>query len=471
MVRPTPPRWSLPLALVAAGCGGGDAHPDAAPAQSTWHRDLPPAAAMGVRRGLTPVRGIVHLHSPYSHDACDGEPRPGGVVDEACLGDLRAALCTTRIDYAALTDHDATMADEDFQTLFSMRGDDAPVRDGAGAQIASQIACPDGHRVLVTVGGENELMPIMLDRHVTAADVAERHAIYNGDTPVEAAAFRDAGGLVWIPHSEQRTADHVREIAPTGMEIYQLHANLDPDIRSQYLGLDGYGAIAAVAEFADTNAGGPEPDLALLAFISENAPSIAIWDQLLGEGLRLVGTGGTDAHQNAVPIQLADGERGDSYRRMLRWFGNIVLTDGPTDPAAIERDLAAGRVFLAFEVFGTPVGFDAHAVGGAAAELGGEVPVGAGATLEVAVPSVLALAPEVPAPTITARVIRLDATGRAVVAEGAGPIVTAPLDRVGAYRVEIHITPHHLGGYFRDLGTALADRDYVWIYASPIYVR
>lgn len=461
------PRHLLLGLPVVAACGGGDP-----PVQlPEWHRDLPGATEMGVRRGLTPARGIVHLHSPYSHDACDGDPRPGGVPDEACLGDLRTALCTTRMDYAALTDHDDTMADEAFETLFSMRDTDQAVMDGASRQVASRLHCADGHEVLITVGGENELMPIMLDRHVTAATTQERHDIYNGDTPVAAQAFRDAGGLVWIPHSEQRTVDHIREIAPNGMEIYQLHANIDPDIRADFLGLDASGAITAVVEFADTNDGGPEPDLALMSFLSPNFPSIDKWDQLLGEGVKLVGTGGTDAHENALPITLRDGERGDSYRRMLRWFSNVVLTTGPGDPAAIERDLAAGQVFLAFEMFGTPVGFDVHATGGATAELGGEVAAAAGATLEVTLPTIYQLDPSLPVPEISAQVFRLDAGGKTVVAEGSTPTLTAPLDQVGAYRVEIHITPHHLGGYFRDLGPELADKDYVWVYSSPIYVR
>lgn len=103
----------------------------------------------------------MHLHSPYSHDACDGKPRDAGGAP--CLADLRAALCTTRVDFAALTDHDASMADEDFPTLFSMRGADQAVRNGAGEQIASRMTCDGGHVVTLTVGGENALMPIMLD--------------------------------------------------------------------------------------------------------------------------------------------------------------------------------------------------------------------------------------------------------------------------------------------------------------------
>src|SRR5512146_636570 len=108
-----------------AACGGGTSSPPQPPA---WDKTLPESSVMGSWRGLLPARGIVHLHSPYSHDACDGMPRAAdGTPNEPCLQDLRAALCTTNIDYANLTDHDASMADEEFPTLFNMRGTDQPV--------------------------------------------------------------------------------------------------------------------------------------------------------------------------------------------------------------------------------------------------------------------------------------------------------------------------------------------------------
>ncbi len=459
-------------ALALTGCGDdGGGPPDATPLPA-WQPGLPPASAMGVRRGLTPARGIIHLHSPYSHDACDGEPRPGGAPDETCLGHLRAALCTTRIDYAALTDHDASMADEDFATLFLVRGQDQLVRDGRGAPIASRLACPDGHRVLVTVGAENPIMPIMLDRHVTGT-VAERHDLYNGDSPAAVAAFRDAGATVWIPHTEQRTSAELVPLAPDGIEVYNLHANLDPDIRRDFLGLSEDGAIMAALSFAGMDADGPEPDLALLSFLAPSTPALARWDELLGRGLHVAGSAGTDAHENSLPIMLKDGERGDSYRRLLRWFANIALVADPTDPAQIEDAVRGGRMFVAFELLGTPVGFDVRAVvpGGPTLELGATLAVDAGATLEVAVPTVLALSSALPAPTIRARVLRVDAAGVTEVAAGAGPTLTVALDRVGAYRVEVKMTPHHIGPYLHRLGTEHAEREAPWIYASPIYVN
>ena len=138
------------LCVVAAACGDGSS--STLPA---WQKTLPDATVIstGSGRGWSTARGIVHLHSPYSHDACDGKPRDGsGVPNEPCLQSLRAALCADRIDYAALTDHDDSMAEEEFSTLFSMRGNDEAVMNASGQQIASRMHCDDGHEVLITVG-------------------------------------------------------------------------------------------------------------------------------------------------------------------------------------------------------------------------------------------------------------------------------------------------------------------------------
>ncbi len=466
---------ALAAASVGAACGGDDGGgaPDAT-ALPAWRMDLAASSEMGARRGLEPARGIIHLHSPYSHDACDGQPRANetGPIDEDCLADLRAGLCATRMDFAALTDHDATMADEAFEDLFLVRGDDQLVMVDS-APIASRLACDGGGEVLLTVGSENPIMPIMLDRHVTGS-IEERHAIYDGDDPAAVAAFRDAGATVWIPHTEQRTAAEVMALEPDGIEVYQLHANLDPDIREEFLGLDRSGAIEAAIEFADLEEDGPIPDLALISFLSENQPSLAVWDALLAAGRHIAGSGGSDAHQNALPIMLRDGERGDSYRRVMRWFSNVVLVADRSDPTAIEEALRAGRQLVAFELMGTPDGFDVRAEvpGEDPVELGGTVSAAAGATLEVSVPAVLDLDPGLPAPTISARILHIPPGGEpAVLAEGAGPTLSAPIDAAGAYRVEVHIVPLHLAPYLGTLGPAYAEKTYPWIYASPIYAE
>ncbi len=466
--------WLGVAFAIGAGCGGA---PDAPPLPP-WDKTLPDARVMGLpaeqSRGLVPARGIVHLHSPYSHDACDGDPRDAsGAVNEPCLADLRVALCTTHIDFAALTDHDASMADEEFGALFSMRDNDVAVRNAANEQIASKILCDDGHEVQVTVGGENTLMPIMLDRHVPGT-VDERRAIYNGEDAAAVAAYHVAGGLAWVAHTESQSLERLRATNPDGLEVYNLHANIDPDIRKDFLGLDAGGAIAAAAEFADTNPGHPEPDLAFIAFVAPNEPSLATWNTLLGEGRQLAATAGSDAHQNAIPIVFADGERGDSYRRVLRWFGNIALVADAKDPVAIEAALKAGRLFTLFEVLGTPEGLDIRATGPTTTyELGDVIPVSDGAVLTVDLPRVRNLDPTLPRPTVRARVLWIETPSGVVteIGETEREQLNVRIGAAGAYRVEISIIPRHLGPYLGDLGPDLAEVELPWIYASPFYVR
>ncbi len=447
--------------LVCALAACGDPSPAKLPA---WDKTLPDANVMGDWAGLTPARGIIHLHSPFSHDACDNMPRAAdGTPDESCLQSLRGALCTDRIVYASLTDHDDTMADEEYAALFHLRAGDEPVLAGTD-QIASRIHCDNGHEVLLMVGGENELMPIMLDRHV-AGTVQQRHDTYNGDTPIAAQAMRDAGAKLWIAHTEQRTREHLLEIAPDGIEVYNLHANIDPRIRPMYLGLDAYGAITSAVEFADTNEGGPEPDLALLAFLTPNIPALTRWDEQLAAGRKVAGSAGSDAHENALPVILADGERGDSYRRVLRWFGNIALVADPRDPVQIEAAVGAGRMFAVFELLGTPEGFAVDAGG---ALFGATVP--AGTMLHVTPPTVRGLDPSLPAPAIHVTVIHVGASGPTTLASSDGAPIDVALSP-GAVRVEVSMVPHHLGPYLRDLGPDKAEQELPWIYTSPIYVQ
>ncbi len=477
---------TLLAVATAAACGGGsngdgardpspDAGPgqpgdaaDAAPGLPAWQPGLPPASQMEGPRGLTPLRGIVHLHSPYSHDACDGAPRAeDGTLDQVCLQHLRDGLCATRIDFAALTDHDDSMADEPWgEELFLVRDGDRVIEGKAGP-VASAMVCPDGHEVLLTVGSENDLMPLMLDRHPDG-DAQARHDAYNASDPAAVASFRALGGLVWVAHSESRDPATLASLELDGMEIWNLHAAIDPDIREESLGLDG-AAFQRALEFADNDPAGPEPDLTILAFMEPHVPSIERWETLLGAGQRVVATAGTDAHENAVPIPFRDGERGDSYRRTLRWFSNIALA-GSGDAAAVEAALAAGRSFVAFEILGTPVGFDVRAEhAGGVVELGGEVAVADGATIVAVTPSVLGLDASLPPPEIRTAIVRVDAAGSEEIAVGDGE-VTAPADQPGAYRVEVRITPHHLGPYLGTLGTDYAEVERVWIYSNPIYV-
>lgn len=471
-----PRRLAAALLLLAAACG--DSPVPQGPIDTTppaWDRISPPAAAMGERRGLVPARGIIHLHSPYSHDACDDRPRENGStgpIREDCLAALHRGLCESRQDFAVLTDHDDTMADEEFSSLLAPRGGDELVAGPAGPY-ASRVRCPDGHEVLLYLGAENALMPIFLERHV-AGDIPTRHAIYDGTDAAAAAAWRDAGGLVWAAHSESKDPMLLRLLEVDGIEIFNIHAALDPKLRP-LLGLDPNAALAGAIAFANQDPAGPEPDLAIFALLDEQTRNVEKWDSLLADpGRRVAVTAGTDVHENTVPITLRDGERGDSYRRLMSWMSNVALVADPRDPDAFEAAIAGGRFFVAFEGIGTPEGFDMRAVRGrrTLAEMGGEIGVGDGARIEVVPPRVHDLSPALPAPEIFTRLVRVAPGGEATEIGAGDRAFSVPANAPGAYRVEVHLRPRHLAPYLGTLtGPGYAERVYPWIYSNPIYVR
>ena len=90
--------------VLAIACHGSAELDDTGSETVDWSGSLPPLAAeVGAIRGFTPQRGIVHLHSPYSHDACDGD----GLIDALDL-DALALERAQAIQAALLVDASLT---------------------------------------------------------------------------------------------------------------------------------------------------------------------------------------------------------------------------------------------------------------------------------------------------------------------------------------------------------------------------
>ncbi|MBT8492043.1 MAG: hypothetical protein KJO07_03195, partial [Deltaproteobacteria bacterium] len=283
-------------------------------------------------------------------------------------------------------------------------------------------------------------------------------------------ALRTAGATLWVAHTEERDIDWLRELGVDGIEWFNIHAAIAPDIRVEHLGLDGTAAVAETLEFNVPAEVMPAPDLAGLPLMFTNEPADRKWTTLLSEGRRISITAGTDAHQNALPIEMNDGERADSYRRMIRWASNFVLVADPSDVMAPERALAEGRSFLAFELFGTPAGFDIYLeTSGGVVELGGEAELANAGNLVAVTPRVAALYSGAEPPIIETLIHRVDGNGRTMVGRGTGT-VTVAVDGPGAYHATVLITPAHLRPYLGTL-TSYAERSYTWVQSNPIYVR
>jgi hypothetical protein len=446
-------------------------------------RTYPNSAQMPAPEGKVWRRAIIHLHSTHSHDACDGTPRlPDGSYNLPCQASLRAALCKVRIDFALLTDHRALMATTPFPDLLQLdlaQGDHPITRDGQ--PVAGALRCPDGFEVITTVGMETQVMPLNFQGHLDP-DPAVNEALLGGDDAAAAARFRAGGALLWTAHTESKALDALRDVAVDGLELYNLHANIDPRIRAEHLGLGSDDVLGAIFPFAARRTK-THPDLGLLAFLGPNDPALRAWATLLHER-PVVATAGTDAHENVLQNITNDGERFDSYRRMMSWFSNYVLADG-LSLSDFEAALRAGRLMVAFDTLGDPAGFDValfDASGARLAEQGATTAWAPGLSLRAFIPAPPASAhdPSARPPDVTATLYRATPTGDwlpvAPPADQAAPIlapgqaVTWPLDAAGIYRVEVWITPHHLAPFFDRNVPDLASRAFPWIYTNAFRV-
>ena len=452
------------LLIALAACKPSEAPLDTsepAPQTVPWSGELPSLdAELGKIRGLTPQRSIIHLHSPWSHDACDGDPNPEGQVNEPCLQDLRDALCRTRVDNAFVTDHPTLAAFQDYEDLFHQRQGDEWV-DVGGAHRANLIHCENGHDVLYMPGIEDELMPVSLDSHV-AATPDENDRIYNNSDAESMGGLLASGAAVLMAHTEGRDLAHLenmQDLGLTGIEIFNLHAMFAPDIRADDLGLDGFGWITDIQPFTSPDATG-EPDLMVLGVLQDQPPSLEKWDALLQRG-PMTGVGGTDAHQNVIPLDLRDDERGDSYRRMLRWFSNVLLVDGE-GPDAAQAAIEASRLYVAFEILGTPKGFDLYLDDGSTKHEMGSSPA-SGGTLHVGCPEVSPSSPQgLMAPEILVEVYK----NGVVWQTECGDFET---DGDGVYRVQVDIIAHHLYDFFGEDPEAWL-KPFPWIRSNAIRV-
>lgn len=406
-------------------------------------------------------RSIVHLHSTHSHDACDGNPRVDGDYNFPCIASLRAALCKTRIDVANLTDHPDLFAETPWpDTLLFDPATDVLLTDADGRRY-NEMHCPDGFVVNITAGMESALMPIQF-RGPLSENVEENKTLLSGSDGVAMTRFRDGGALAWVAHTESKTLEELEDLQVGGLEIYNLHANIDPDIRP-LLGLDPFGFAGSVFPFIG---GGTRanPDFALLGFLEPNQNALDKW-AVVNTSRLVVGTGGTDAHENTLPQIASDGERMDSYRRMIGWFGNYVLADDASFPA-YRSALAAGRSFLGFDTLGDPAGFDAAAfdAAGTRHEMGGSFLPTEGAYIRATVPQIGNT--EGGNASIRTLLFRSTGTTWEQVGEGGVGEVRFPVSEPGIYRVEVRMTPTHLTPFLDRLGR-LANRELPWIYGNP----
>ncbi|MBI4821192.1 MAG: hypothetical protein HY791_33340 [Deltaproteobacteria bacterium] len=443
--------WSACLLGLTLACAQAEA-------PSVWVPGTTYPSEGATERGLRDVRGLVHAHSVFSHDACDDEPVKNGERDPVCFDDFRRGLCQSKHDFVFLTDHPSDFAGTPFEQalLFrSARGDE--LLDSNGTPVASRLKCEDGSPgAVILPGSESDLMPVGLDTHLPSGE-------YGARTVAGVKEMHDAGAIVLKAHTEDTNPDEVISLGLDGFEMHNLHANA---LRSAGVLLD---LILTNSEHPEEL---PHPDLILVPMLDEDPRYLQTWGTVLARGHHVVTTMGSDCHRNSFRAILPDGERGDSYRRMMMGMSNHLLVrpwnDGNFGPAELKEALKSARSYGAFEVFGYPVGFDFHAEGSSGVvEMGGTTPVGS--TLVVRAPTIRELNADWPSPEVTTRLLRAREGGFDEVQAAQGDL-RFKAEEAGAYRAEIRMKPKHLTAHLGRYAPEVVNKDYVWVYSNAIFV-
>ncbi len=434
---------------------------------------------LGTRRGYSFARVQTHFHSPYSFDACDSKGLVNGVINLECLRHIKSALCTNHIDVTFVTDHSNHMAEFTFADLALVETGDSAVLNGSSETIGNRLGCSDGFAAYLSPGLEGKLLALGMERHVTG-DLATRQSVYGGESSTEVSTLEtQSSALVGVPHTESRDLTLIRSLQPVitqplFIEIYNVHANIDPKIRKRSLGLPPFEHIAKFLNYLVDPYKDLNPDFFFVEFYQLSSLYFTKWNTLLSEGRSLWGFAGLDSHENVFAQKAADGERLDSHRRMTRFMSNLVLTSARDIPG-VKTALTAGRSYFVLEGLGTPSGLDFYGTdNGTVVEMGGTANIGVGETS-----SIVAQIPSVHSsslfmdyddgPIIQGEIHYIDSSGNeSIVAKGSSGTLTVTDPAAGHYRFHAVMIPRQLLEVI--FSKRYAFQAHTWIVSNPVRV-
>ena len=350
--------------------------------------------------------GNLHVHTPYS----DGEGTHATVAQHA----LRAGL-----DFVIFTDHDLWL-----DGIEGFYGDEESghVLLLCGEEVHDRTRNPQCNHLLV-YGAERE----MVEHSDGLGGLLD--------------AVRGAGGLSFIAHPDDQALDWMGEPAIPwvdrhverfdGLEIWNFMSRFKDHVQTRTETL----RYAFRPEDAMT---GPPPE------------TLALWDELLATGRKVVGIGNADAHGTQVKAGPLT-HTVYPYDFLFNCVNTHIITKSPlvghldTDKQRLYEALRQGRAFIGYELPGSTRGFRFSAQGeySAGAIMGESIRLGHGVTLQVLAP---------------ARAhIRIICHGEVVAEDRHTETLTHVVRQPGAYRVEVWRT-------FRGQPRA-------WILSNPIYVE
>jgi hypothetical protein len=434
---------------------------------------LPDSSTLGSPRGYRVARVITHDHSPYSYDACDKAGLQNGVPHAECLKHLKDAICRNRVDLLFLSDHPSEMEKYEMEALLLKQEGDELLAGSDGVPYANRVgSCENGFKPMLMTGFEDRLLSLGMLRHA-AATIAERETLYREETfAARSRLATDSDAVVMIPHTESRSLETLQTLAPDAIEIYNIHANLDPKIRKRDLGLKPFDHMPRILTYLVDPYKSLDADYMFMQFVFMHPDYFEKWDRLIEGGLKVAGFGGSDSHENIFKQTASDGERLDSHRRLTRFMSNHLLVHS-TDPASVKAALKSGRGWLVFEGLGSPADMDfAVSAGGQTVGVGETVALGGGpATIRISHPTLHPGSPKgEESPTIRVELRKVVAGGKDDrVAQAVDGDLTYETSEAGAYRAEIWIIPRHLREKLGDFSN-LADDEYRWIVTNHVYL-
>ncbi|MCC7207860.1 MAG: CehA/McbA family metallohydrolase [Anaerolineae bacterium] len=351
--------------------------------------------------------GNVHMHTPYS----DGE---------ASHADIAHAARAAGLDFVIVTDHNVLV-----KGVEGYYGDDESghVLLLTGEEVHDRTRLPQCNHMLI-FGASRELTACANDPQ-QLIDAAEK-----------------AGGLSFLAHPHDQPLTAFKEPAIPWLDLHV----------QRFTGLEIWNYMSAFKGILNRSTRVQQVRAAFRPedfMVGPPPETLALWDDLLGKGRRVVGIGGSDAHGTTFRVGPLEHVV-FPYDYLFSGVNLHVLApqplsgDAQTDAAMIYRALRAGNAFIGYDLLGSTRGFRFSATGQSNSTImGGSIRLGPGVTLQ-------ALAYE-------RSHFKLVRHGQ-VVAEATGrENLTHTATRSGAYRVEV----------WREY----RGQERAWILSNPIYVE
>jgi len=435
--------------------------------QVKWHKKLDRLEFNQNESGRW-ARVMMHMHSVFSHDACDNKPMEvkenGEIkVNKDCLKDFKKAQCDHHVDAVFLTEHRKYFSEYAFQKIIQAYDLDQ-YRVERAMFTGGVINCDDNHQVEVIPGSENRLMTFGLKKHPERKKGWEMEWIYDAIDAENIEIFRRTGAIVGAPHMEKDkyTLELLKMIKPEAVEMYNLHAN----IKSVFVDKN----IWKITNFIRHTLGfifNPliQTDLWMLVFLElDEKKTLTKWAQLVMHQ-KTTGIVGSDIHQNILPIKMKDGERLGGYLRMGRWFSNYVyLPSGNLNRDNLISSIVDGRVLGVFEILGIPKDFEFYIE-----TENGEFPMGS----EIAFKEGMLIRVKRPSnsPDYTyISLLKATDNGWKLVKQSKQRKLTFYVKEKGVYRVQINVKALHLWKFMYTKYN-IANKVFPWVMSNPIYLR